>query len=99
MRTTLEREFLPAALELVETPPPALPRAVLWAIVAALGFAIGWSCIGKIDLVAGAPGKGIPGGRTKLIQPPGGGNVKSILLAGGGNVPARRRRAEPASPP
>ena len=78
MRTTLEREFLPAALELVETPPPALPRAVLWAIVAALGFAIGWSCIGKIDLVAVAPGKVIAADRTKLIQPAEVGVVKAL---------------------
>ena len=88
MRTTLEREFLPAALELVETPPPALPRAVLWAIVAALGFAIGWSCIGKIDLVAVAPGKVIAADRTKLIQPAEVGVVKKILVADGQTVRA-----------
>ena len=88
MRTSLEREFLPAALELVETPPPALPRAVLWAIVAALGFAIGWSCIGKIDLVAVAPGKVIAADRTKLIQPAEVGVVKKILVADGQTVRA-----------
>ena len=88
MRTTLEREFLPAALELIETPAPALPRAVLWAIVAALGFAIGWSCIGKIDLVAVAPGKVIAADRTKLIQPAEVGVVKKILVADGQTVRA-----------
>ena len=88
MRTTLEREFLPAALELIETPAPALPRAVLWAIVAALGFAIGWSCIGKIDLVAVAPGKVIAADRTKLIQPAEVGVVKRILVADGQTVRA-----------
>ena len=88
MRTTLEREFLPAALELVETPPPALPRAVLWAIVAALGFAIAWSCIGKIDLVAVAPGKVIAADKTKLIQPAEVGVVKRILVADGQTVRA-----------
>src|SRR5947208_1513084 len=55
MRTALEREFLPEALELIETPAPALPRAVLWVIVAALGFAILWACVGQIDLIAVAP--------------------------------------------
>jgi hemolysin D len=88
MRTPLEREFLPAALELVETPPPALPRAVLWAIVAALAFAIGWSCIGKIDLVAVAPGKVIAADKTKLIQPAEVGVVKRIRVADGQKVKA-----------
>ena len=88
MRTVLEREFLPAALELVETPAPALPRAVLWAIVAALGFAIAWACIGKIDLVAVAPGKVIAADKTKLIQPVEVGIVKRILVTDGQKVKA-----------
>jgi hemolysin D len=83
MRTSLERAFLPAALELVETPPAALPRAVLWTIVAALGFAIAWSCVGKIDLVAVAPGKVIAADKTKLIQPAEIGVVKKILVKDG----------------
>jgi hemolysin D len=88
MRTSLEREFLPAALELVETPAPALPRAVMWAIVAALAFALGWSCIGKIDLVAVAPGKVIAADKTKVIQPAEVGVVKRILVADGQTVRA-----------
>lgn len=88
MRTTLEREFLPAALELVETPAPALPRAVLWVIVAALVFAIGWSFIGRIDLVAVAPGKVIAAGKAKVIQPSEVGVVKRILVGDGQTVRA-----------
>ena len=88
MRTALEREFLPAALEIVETPAPALPRAVLWAIVAALGFAIVWSYLGKIDLVAVAPGKVIAADKTKLIQPVEVGIVKRILVTDGQKVKA-----------
>ena len=34
-RTPLERQFLPAALELMETPAPALARAVVLTIVSA----------------------------------------------------------------
>jgi hemolysin D len=88
INAALEREFLPAALELVETPAPALPRAVLWAIVAALVFAIGWSFIGRIDLVAVAPGKVIAAGKTKVIQPAEVGVVKRILVADGQTVKA-----------
>jgi hemolysin D len=88
MRTVLEREFLPAALELVETPAPALPRAILWAIVAALGFTILWACIGQIDLVAVAPGKVIAADKTKVIQPVEVGVVKRILVTDGQKVKA-----------
>ena len=88
MRTALEREFLPAALEIVETPAPALPRAVLWAIVGALGFAIVWACLGKIDLVAVAPGKVIAADKTKVIQPVEVGIVKRILVTDGQKVKA-----------
>jgi len=88
MTTALEREFLPAALEIIETPAPALPRAVLWAIVAALAFVIGWACIGKIDLVAVAPGKVIAADKTKVIQPAEVGVVKRILVADGQTVKA-----------
>jgi len=83
-----EREFLPAALEAVETPAPALPRAVLWAIVAALGFAIAWAWVGKIDMVAVAPGKVIAADKTKVIQPVEVGIVKRILVTDGQKVKA-----------
>ena len=88
MRTALEREFLPAALEIIETPAPALPRAVLWAIVAALGFAIAWASIGMVDMVAVAPGKIIAADKTKVIQPSEVGLVKRILVADGQMVKA-----------
>src|SRR3712207_1003666 len=68
-RTALERQFLPAALEIIDTPAPALPRAVMWTIIAALTFAIAWSWLGKIDVVAVAPGKVIAADKTKIIQP------------------------------
>jgi len=83
-----EREFLPAALEAVETPAPALPRAVLWAIVAALSFAISWAWVGKIDMVAVAPGKVIAADKTKVIQQVEVGIVKRILVTDGQKVKA-----------
>jgi len=88
MNRALEREFLPAALELIDTPAPALPRAVLWAIVTALLFAIGWACIGMIDMVAVAPGRVIAAGKTKVIQPAEVGVVKRILVTDGQAVKA-----------
>ena len=87
-RTPLERQFLPAALEIVDTPAPALPRAVLWTIVATLVLTLLWSMIGKIDLIAVAAGKIIAADKTKLIQPAETAVVKRILVADGQVVKA-----------
>src|SRR3990170_614490 len=82
-RTSLERQFLPAALELVETPAPALPRAIIWTILAAAFFTVLWAYFGQIDLVAVAPGKVIAADKTKVIQPAETAIVKRILVKDG----------------
>jgi hemolysin D len=87
-RTALERQFLPAALELLETPAPALPRAMMWTIAAASLIAILWSIVGKVDLIAVAPGKVIAAGKTKVIQPAETGVIKRIAVADGQAVRA-----------
>ncbi len=81
-------QFLPAALEILETPAPALPRAVIWTIVAAVVFALAWASFGKIDLVAVAQGKVIAAGKAKVIQPAETAVVKRILVADGQEVKA-----------
>jgi hemolysin D len=87
-RTALERQFLPAALELVETPAPALPRAIIWTILAAAFFTVLWAYFGQIDLVAVAPGKVIAADKTKVIQPAETAVVKRILVKDGEQVKA-----------
>jgi len=47
-----------------------------------------WACIGKIDIVATAPGKIIPSGRTKVVQPFEIGVVRAINVRDGDNVKA-----------
>ena len=64
-----ELAFLPAALEIVETPPSPIGRAIAFTLIAVFGAALAWACIGTVDIVAVAPGKIIPSGRTKTIQP------------------------------
>jgi hemolysin D len=88
VRTPLERQFLPAALEILETPAPALPRAIVWVIIIALIFGVTWATIGQIDLVAVAPGKVIAADKTKIIQPSETGIVRSILVFDGQVVKA-----------
>src|SRR4030081_4125881 len=83
-----ELAFLPAALEIVETPPSPVGRAVAFTIIAVFAVALGWACIGTVDIVAVAPGKIIPSGRTKTIQPFETGVVRAIHVRDGQTVRA-----------
>src|SRR5215469_18691038 len=64
-----ELAFLPAALEIVETPPSPIGRVIVYTVVGAFAAALAWASVGTVDIVAVAPGKIIPSGRTKTIQP------------------------------
>ncbi len=81
-----ELEFLPAALEIQETPPLAASRYILWAIMSFFAVALVWSCIGEVDIVAQAQGKIVPNGRVKIIQPLESGVVKRIRVVEGQKV-------------
>ncbi len=86
-----ERElqaFLPAALELQQTPPLPGSRMILWAILVLTGIAIFWACIGRVDIVAVARGRIIPDGRVKTVQPLQAGVVKAIHVHDGQHVAA-----------
>jgi hemolysin D len=78
-----EIAFLPAALEIVESPPSPLGRALAFSIIAIFGIALIWACLGTVDIVAVAPGKLIPSSRTKTIQPFETGVVRSIEVRDG----------------
>jgi hemolysin D len=83
-----ELQFLPAALEIVQTPPSPIGRTIGATIIAAFCLAIGWASIGKIDIVASAGGKVVPTGRTKVIQPFEAGVVRAIKVRDGQHVKA-----------
>jgi hemolysin D len=83
-----ELAFLPAALEIVETPPSPLGRAIGLTIVALFCLALAWASLGKVDIIASAPGKIIPSGRTKVIQPFETGVVRAIHVRDGQSVKA-----------
>jgi hemolysin D len=87
-RNPLERQFLPAALELIETPAPAAPRAIMWALVAALVVGLLWSWLGRVDMVAVASGKVISADKTKLVQPAETAVVRRIHVSDGQHVDA-----------
>ena len=64
-----ELAFLPAALEIVETPPSPIGRAIGLVLILLFCAALAWSWLGTVDIVATATGKVVPHGRVKVIQP------------------------------
>jgi hemolysin D len=81
-----ELAFLPAALEIVETPPSPTGRAIGATIVLLFCVALTWASLGFIDIIATAPGKIVPSGRTKVIQPFEIGVVRAIHVQDGQTV-------------
>lgn len=83
-----EAEFLPAALELQETPVSPAPRITMWLLIAFAVIAVLWAVFGHIDVVATAAGKIVPNDRTKVIQPIETATVKAIHVTDGQAVKA-----------
>jgi hemolysin D len=83
-----ELAFLPAALEVVETPPSPIGRAIAAAIILLFCTALVWAWWGTIDIVASATGKIVPSGRVKVVQPFETGVVRAIRVQDGQTVKA-----------
>lgn len=86
--TGRNREFLPAALEILETPTPPQPVALMLTICAFFALAFAWSFIGRLDINAVAPGKLEAVGRVKVIQPFDPGKISAIHAENGAQVKA-----------
>jgi hemolysin D len=80
--------FLPAALEIVETPASPAGRAVVWTIIAIFCICLAWAWISHVDIVASASGKIVASGGTKVIQPFEMGIVRAIHVHDGQQVSA-----------
>ena len=85
-RPQVELAFLPAALEIVETPAPPLPRVAALTLTGLLGAGIAWACLGQVDIVAPAQGKLVPTGGGKVVQPLETGVVTAIAVRDGQSV-------------
>jgi hemolysin D len=83
-----ELAFLPAGLEIVETPASPLGRAIGAVIIALFCLAALWASLGRVDIVALAPGKIVSTGRTKIIQPFETGVIRAIHVQDGQSVKA-----------
>lgn len=82
----LDHEFLPAALEIIDTPPSPGLRWLLLTLCSLFAIAILWACIGKVDVVAVAPGKVVPSGNVKVLQAIEIGAVRAIHVRNGQHV-------------
>ncbi|MGQ4582875.1 HlyD family type I secretion periplasmic adaptor subunit [Lysobacter sp. F60174L2] len=85
-RSRDELAFLPAHLELTDTPVSPAPRWAMRIIIAFFCVALLWACFGKLDIVAVAPGKTVVSSRTKVIQPIETAVVRRILVRNGDAV-------------
>jgi hemolysin D len=83
-----DREFLPANLEILETPPSPVRMALILLICGLVVAALAWSWLGRIDIIAVAQGKIQPTGRVKVIQPLEAGKVAAIKVENGNHVTA-----------
>ena len=81
-----ETEFLPSILEVTETPPSPVGRAVLWSLVALLIAGAIYVCVGEVDEVAIANGKVIPVGNVKVVQSQNKGAIKELDVKEGDYV-------------
>jgi len=80
--------FLPAALEIVDTPPSPTGRLIGITIIVLFCVALGWASFGHVDIIASAAGKVIPSGRVKIVQPFETGVVRAIDVHDGQRVKA-----------
>jgi hemolysin D len=88
MRHADERAFLPAHLELVETPASPTARWTMRIIVGLFCVGAVWATVGHLDIVAVAPGKTVVDSRTKVVQPSETAVVRRILVRDGQPVNA-----------
>ncbi|OGK77849.1 MAG: hypothetical protein A2X52_10095 [Candidatus Rokubacteria bacterium GWC2_70_16] len=81
-----DREFLPALLEIQDSPPSPLGVALGTVILALVAATAAWAYLGSLDVVAVARGRIIAAGHSKLIQPLESGLIRAIRVADGAVV-------------
>ena len=87
-RRRSELEFLPAALEILETPASPVGRLIGAILILFVVIAVVWATFGHVDIIATAQGKIVPVGRVKVIQPLESGIVTAIHVRDGDRVTA-----------
>lgn len=83
-----DHEFLPAALEILETPLSPIGSRMILALCGFTLAAVSWAYFGKVDVIATAQGKVQVIGLTKTIQPLEAGKVLKVNVRNGQSVGA-----------
>lgn len=86
MLTREDAEFLPAALEILETPPSPVRVGLIYFFAALVSVALAWSWFGRLDIIAIGQGKLQPPGRVKVVQSIEAGKVTRFLVTNGQEV-------------
>jgi hemolysin D len=84
----LDNAFLPAALEILETPLSPIRFTLVLSLCAFVSVMLVWAYVGRIDIIGIAQGKMQPIGRTKIIEPLETGKVLKVLVENGRRVHA-----------
>src|ERR1700730_15836299 len=83
-----DRAFLPAALEIIETPASPVAIVLILAICAFAISSLAWCWFGRLDVYATARGKIEPAGHSKVVQPLESGKVAAIHVKEGQSASA-----------
>lgn len=86
LRQSHELQFLPANLEIIETPVHPAPHWTMRIVVMMAVVVIAIATFGKLDIVASANGKLAPDAHVKVIQPAITGVVRRIAVQDGERV-------------
>lgn len=81
-------DFSPGLLSIQESPPARLSRTVLYTVVTLVCALLLWASVGKLDIVASAPGRLVPQTYVKIVQPVDAGTVREIRVREGQAVQA-----------
>ncbi len=87
-RSREELAFLPAALEIVETPPSPTGRVTAALIAGLFCLVLLWACLARVDVIASAQGRIVPSGGSKVVQPFETGVIRAIHVHDGQRVKA-----------
>lgn len=82
----LHLDFLPAALEVQETPPSPTGRCLVWIVVFLFFTGLAWAAVGEVDIVVSSSGRVMPSGRVKVVQAVEHGTVAAIRIREGDRV-------------
>ncbi len=81
-------DFAPGILRLQEAPPSPLPRLLLYLLLALVAAAIAWAAVGRLDIIAIAPGRIVPQNYLQIVQTAESGIVTELLVREGDRVVA-----------